>query len=215
MSRNNNYNSRNGRRDGGGNRRGGGSRQRDMDHGYYDAQSPQRGGLDDNRYRQLVTEVSKGIGYFNQLSKSIEQKTQLFGTRQDSRSNHNKINEEVEKGKRVTAKVKKRLKELSKAGQGVSGAASRSRSTQYRKLANDFRAQLDEFDHICRRVVNSERNAVDHIRRSSVPKQKTDNSMFNYNNYSEDQLYAQADVTVYDEDGMYLSNDLRFGSTKY
>lgn len=165
------------------------------DYGYQTENSPR--GMDDKRYRQLVQEVSKGINYLDQLTMSIEQKSERIGTRNDSRNNHSELMSEIEKGNKAVGKVRRRVKELR---DGVKrGESSKSKNTQYKKLASDFRKAMERFERVAEDVVEMEQTAVDQIRRSSVaqPKQQID-----YKNYSEEQLYSNAQITSYDEDDL-------------
>ncbi|KAG2848790.1 hypothetical protein PC129_g2561 [Phytophthora cactorum] len=145
---------------------------------YRSAQSPRNssGSATDERFGKLVTETSKGISTFNQLTRSIAQKMSLFGTPQDSRSNHVQIKELTEKGNKLVAKINRRLQELNR---GAKGAAGRARRTQVNKLSADFKNQ-------------SFKGGDGRQTRGGAE----------FTNYSEDQIYAQANVVVYDEDDM-------------
>jgi syntaxin 12/13 len=167
---------------------------------YASADTPR---MPDERYNKLVQETSKGIASFNQVTRAIAQKMSLFGTQQDSRSNHQQLKELSEKGNKLVAKINRRLQELKKA---CVGAHARSRKTQVGKLSSDFKNQLKTFEQTCQKLMESEKNSVDLIRRSSTSfkhEQKMD-----FNNYNEDQLYAQANITTYDEEGKLIWNDL-------
>ncbi|KAG2790523.1 hypothetical protein JG687_00000274 [Phytophthora cactorum] len=172
---------------------------------YRSAQSPRNssGSATDERFGKLVTETSKGISTFNQLTRSIAQKMSLFGTPQDSRSNHVQIKELTEKGNKLVAKINRRLQELNR---GAKGAAGRARRTQVNKLSADFKNQVRVFEETCERLLESERQSVDFIRRSSQSFKGGDGRQTRggaeFTNYSEDQIYAQANVVVYDEDDM-------------
>lgn len=164
--------------------------------------------MTDDRFSKLVTETSKGISTFNQLSRSIAQKMSLFGTPQDSRANHAQIKEITEKGNKLVAKINRRLQELNR---GAKGASGRTRRTQVNKLSADFKKQVRVFEETCERLLQSERQSVDFIRRSSQSFKASDNHQSNggaeFTNYSEDQIYAQANVIIYDEDDMQRRED--------
>ncbi|KAI9915269.1 hypothetical protein PsorP6_008140 [Peronosclerospora sorghi] len=173
---------------------------------YRSAQSPRNnnnGTLSDDRFNKLVTETSKAISSFSQLTRSIAQKMSLFGTPQDSRGNHVQIKEMTEKGNKIVAKINRRLQELNKSAKGPSG---RTRRTQVGKLSADFKNQARVFEETCERLLESERQSVQFIRRSSQSfrggdaKQKHGGAEFT--NYNEDQIYAQANVVIYDEDDL-------------
>jgi syntaxin 12/13 len=174
---------------------------------YRSAQSPRdsTAGVTDERFRKLVTETSKGISSFNQLTRSIAQKMSLFGTPQDSRANHAQIKELTEKGNKLVAKINRRLQELNRGAKGPSG---RARRTQVNKLSADFKNQVRVFEETCERLLESERQSVEFIRRSSQSFKGGDTHQTRggaeFTNYSEDQIYAQANVVVYDEDGAWF-----------
>lgn len=161
----------------------------------YAAASTPKGG-EGERYAALVAETSKAIGAFNQATRSISQKLQLFGTAQDSRANHQEVKELSDKGNKLVGKINARLQELSKL---CVGPAGRTRKTQVNKLAADFKNQCKAFEDVCSKLVEAEKAAVAHIRRSSSAVSHEDAR--GLGDYSEDQLYAQANVTSYDEDG--------------
>lgn len=170
---------------------------------YMSANSPR--GLSDERYNKLVQETSKGISSFNQLTRSMAQKISLFGTPQDSRSNHEQLKELSERGNKMVNKINKRLQELNKSCQGPQ---SRARKTQVGKLSSDFKNQVRVFEETCERLIESEKNAVDTIRRSSVAFRRSSsrdgapNGGLDFTNYNEDQIYAQMNVTQYDEEDL-------------
>ncbi|TMW56539.1 hypothetical protein Poli38472_006549 [Pythium oligandrum] len=183
---------------------------------YHAADSPRD--VPDERFRKLVQETSKGISSFNQLTRSMAQKLSLFGTPQDSRSNHQQLKELSEKGNKLVTKINRRLQEMNKACTGPQG---RARKTQVTKLSSDFKTQVKQFEETCSRLIESERHSVDLIRRSSQSFRRSDESFnagggggggnkgnqnngngFVLSNYDEDQLYAQANVTYYDEDDL-------------
>lgn len=167
---------------------------------YVSADSPT---YSDERYNRLVQESSKGISSFNQVTRSIAQKMSLFGTPQDSRDNHNQIKELTDKGNKMSTKLSRRIQELNRACQG--GSQERSRKTQVNKLASDFKNQLKSFEATCERLITSEQQTIEHIRRSSTSYERVSEvdikPKFGFGNYNEDQIYAQANVTTYDEDG--------------
>lgn len=143
---------------------------------YMSADSPR--GVSDERYAKLAQETSKGISSFNQLTRSMAQKMSLFGTPQDSRANHEALKDLAEKGNKIVSKINKRLLEISKACQGPQ---ARTRKTQVAKLSNDFKAQVKQFEDTCHKLMTSERQSIEHIRRSSqsfnhddVPRNKGD-----------------------------------------
>lgn len=168
---------------------------------YRSARSPRNSsdGVSDERFSKLVSETSKGISSFNQLTRSIAQKMSLFGTPQDSRANHAQIKELTEKGNKIATKINRRLQELSR---GAKGPNSRTRRTQVSKLSADFKNQTRVFEETCERLLDSERQSVEFIRRSSQSfKGGNGRAGAEFTNYSEDQIYAQANVVIYDEDG--------------
>ncbi|RLN88070.1 hypothetical protein BBJ28_00003615 [Nothophytophthora sp. Chile5] len=175
---------------------------------YRSAQSPRdssiAGGVTDERYNKLVLETSKGISSFNQLTRSIAQKMSLFGTPQDSRANHSQLKELTEKGNKVVAKINRRLQELNR---GAKGPSARARRTQMNKLSADFKTQVRVFEETCQKLLDSERQSVELIRRSSQSFKGGDARQTRggaeFTNYSEDQIYAQANVIIYDEDGAF------------
>ncbi|RLN59595.1 hypothetical protein BBJ29_003662 [Phytophthora kernoviae] len=178
---------------------------------YRSAQSPRDsspGATTDERFRKLVSETSKGISSFNQLTRSIAQKMSLFGTPQDSRSNHNQIKELTEKGNKTVSKINRRLQELNRSAKGPQG---RARRTQVNKLSADFKNQVRVYEETCERLLESERQSVEFIRRSSQSFKGNDARQTRggaeFANYSEDQIYAQANVVIYDEDDMQRRED--------
>ncbi|EQC36788.1 hypothetical protein SDRG_05621 [Saprolegnia diclina VS20] len=163
------------------------------------------GGLmDQGQYETLLSEVSKAVGQFNGIIRSIDQKVSLYGTSLDSRANHEKLTELVDKGNKLVGKIQKRLKLLTDDVKNKSGPKAKARATAVKKLSSDFKSQLELFQKSCETVVAAETQAVDNIRRSSSsfvqPKGETNGN--NFFNYNEDQIYAQAQVTTYDEDDM-------------
>lgn len=171
---------------------------------YRSVQSPRDsempGEFGDERFRKLVQETSKGISSFNQVTRGIAQKMSLFGTPQDSRANHTQVTELTDKGHKLVSRLNKRLQELNKACQ--SGNKRAMRKAQVSKLSSDFKAQLKSFEDTCKRLVETERHSVDLIRRSSTSFKGGQKPAGNeFSNYNEDQIYAQANVVIYDEDG--------------
>lgn len=164
-----------------------------MDEEYNSIESPRD--MSDKEYRRLVEDVSEKIGEFSQLTRLIEQQMGLFNTPNDTRANHDKITKQVEKGKKLTSTISGKLKTLSSASTSGTRAQSRSRATQHRKLATDFKSQMTRFDHVCTEIVRSEQSSVNRIR-NSLSQQETPLQT----SYSEDQLYAQATVTSFHED---------------
>lgn len=169
---------------------------------YHSAQSPPRNrdrGLSDERYSKLIQETSKGISSFNQLTRSMAQKMSLFNTPQDSRANHEALKELADKGNKLVTKINRRLQELNKSSQG---ASARMRKTQVAKLSSDFKTQLRAFEETCAKLIESEKQSVDFIRRSSHSFNHNDaKTKVEFSNYNEDQIYAQANIIAYDEDG--------------
>lgn len=164
---------------------------------YHAQKSPRDRGLSDERYQKLIQETSKGISSFNQLTRSMAQKMSLFNTPQDSRANHEALKELTDKGNKLVTKINRRLQELNKSSQGA-----RMRKTQVTKLSSDFKNQLRVFEDTCKKLVESEKQSVDLIRRSSHSFNHNDQkAKTEFANYSEDQIYAQANIIAYDEDG--------------
>lgn len=172
---------------------------------YQAAKSPRERGLSDERFQKLIQETSKGISSFNQLTRSMAQKMSLFNTPQDSRANHEALRELSDKGNKLVTKINRRLQELNKASTGA-----RMRKTQVTKLSTDFKNQVRAFEETCNKLVESEKQSVEFIRRSSHSfnhnEQKTQPEFANYN---EDQIYAQANIIAYDEDGAWLCGCVR------
>lgn len=168
---------------------------------YHSAQSPRNRerGLSDEKYAKLIQETSKGISSFNQLTRSMAQKMSLFNTPQDSRANHEALKELTDKGNKLVTKINRRLQELNKSSQG---ASARNRKTQVAKLSSDFKTQLRAFEETCAKLIESEKQSVDFIRRSSHSFNHNDaKAKVEFSNYNEDQIYAQANIIAYDEDG--------------
>lgn len=166
---------------------------------YHSAQSPRERGLSDEKYAKLIQETSKGISSFNQLTRSMAQKMSLFNTPQDSRANHEALKELTDKGNKLVTKINRRLQELNKSSQG---ASARNRKTQVTKLSSDFKTQLRAFEETCAKLIESEKQSVDFIRRSSHSFNHNDaKAKVEFSNYNEDQIYAQANIIAYDEDG--------------
>ena len=174
---------------GGGRGRGrgrGGSRSREGNRDNYTShESPRR---NSPNYDALMEDVSKGIRYFSEVTRSIEEKARLIGTKKDSRKNHKAINGEVEKGKNCAIRIKQILREIS----GI------QKTPEYRRTANEYRVLKERYEKACRKVVSDERDAVDHIRRTSTPSLKP----MDLSKYTEDQLYDQVTITNYDEDDL-------------
>ncbi|DAZ99980.1 TPA: hypothetical protein N0F65_001984 [Lagenidium giganteum] len=174
---------------------------------YHSVDSPKL--LSDDRYNKLVQETSKGISSFNQLTRSLAQKMSLFGTPQDSRANHQQLKELTDKGNKIVSKINRRLQELNKA---CTGPHARMRKTQVGKLSNDYKTQVRTFEDTCKKLVASEKQAVERIRRSSVSFRRSDSrgggggggggAGLDFSNYNEDQLYAQVNVTNYEEEDL-------------
>lgn len=170
------------------------------------------------RFQKLVQETSKGISSFHQLIRSMQQKISLIGTPQDTRINHQQLKELSEKGNKMVSRINRRLQELNRGTQGTQG---RPRKTQVKKLSSDYKTQVELFETTCQKLIVSEQQSVDYIRRSSQSFQQerkqrrgsrernrghssasTGSNGFQLGDYNEDQLYAQVNITRYDEDGM-------------
>lgn len=181
-------------------------KQTDSMSNYTSADSPKAGGGDANRYSRLVEETSAAIGSFHQSTRAIMQKMLILGTPQDNRANHQELKELTDKGNQLVAKINKRLQDLYKFTQ--SGPQARTRKTQVNKLSTDFKNQCKNFEDTCKKLVEAEKAAIAHIRQSSHSFRRDESSVDNESplelgNYNEDKLYAQANVTTYDEDGAY------------
>lgn len=173
---------------------------------YSSADSP-RGPMTDEVFQKLMQETSRTIASFNQVTRQMQQKMSLFNTPQDSRNNHEQLNQLVEKGKKYSTRISLKMKELAKSTEGVSGPSARARKTQMGKLSSDFKTQLSNFETTCQEYMESERNAINQIRRTSMGSFSKKDSpegrqKLELNNYSEDQLYAQANIQNYDEDDL-------------
>ncbi|CAI5726360.1 unnamed protein product [Peronospora destructor] len=97
----------------------------------------------------------------------------LFGTPQDSRANHQQL---TDRGNKLVAKINRRLQDSDK---GAKDAGGRARKTQVAKLSMDYKNQLKSFE------------------------ETYDNDMpGGFGGYNEDQIYAQANVTHYNEDDL-------------
>lgn len=166
---------------------------------YTTADSPKD---DAERYNALLQETSKSIASFHQTTRSLTQKLALLGTPQDHRANHQQLTELTDKGNKDVAKINKRLQELTRLCQGSSVA--RSRRTQVNKLTSDFKKELLVFETTCQKVLEAEKAAVANIRKSSHSFRRGDEPDNTLGAYNEDQLYAQANVMAYDEDGRML-----------
>ncbi|CAH0473790.1 unnamed protein product [Peronospora belbahrii] len=160
--------------------------------------SPKHGEVE--HYNDLVQETSKAVGQFNQVTRTIAQKMTLFGTPQDSRANHQQLTELMDRGYKLVAKINRRLKELD---QGMKAASGRARKTQVAKLSMDYKNQLKRFEETCQKLLEAERAAVSNLRRSSLSFRSDDNDKpVGFDGYNEDQIYAQANVTSYNEDDL-------------
>lgn len=172
---------------------------------YTSADSPKGG--DAERYSRLVQETSAAIGSFHQSTRAIMQKMLILGTPQDNRANHQELKELTDKGNQLVTKINKRLQDLYKFTQ--SGPQARTRKTQVNKLSTDFKNQCKNFEDTCKKLVEAEKAAIAHIRQSSHSFRRDEsldnNSPLDLGNYNEDKLYAQANVTTYDEDGAFLA----------
>lgn len=172
---------------------------------YTSADSPKSG--DAERYGRLVQETSTAIGSFHQSTRAIMQKMLILGTPQDNRANHQELKELTDKGNQLVTKINKRLQDLYKFTQ--SGPQARTRKTQVNKLSTDFKNQCKNFEDTCKKLVEAEKAAIAHIRQSSHSFRRDEsldnNSSLELGNYSEDKLYAQANVTTYNEDGAFLA----------
>uniref|UniRef100_K3WAE6 t-SNARE coiled-coil homology domain-containing protein n=1 Tax=Globisporangium ultimum (strain ATCC 200006 / CBS 805.95 / DAOM BR144) TaxID=431595 RepID=K3WAE6_GLOUD len=166
---------------------------------YTSADSP-RGGGDAERYNRLVQDTTASIQSFHQTTRAIMQKMLILGTPQDNRANHQELKEMTDKGNTLVAKINKRLQELYKFTQ--SGAQARTRKTQVNKLSSDFKNQCKNFEDTCKKLVEAEKAAIAHIRQSSHSFRREDDNNVELGNYNEDKLYAQANVTTYDEDDL-------------
>jgi hypothetical protein len=143
---------------------------------------------------KLIVEVSAAIGHLGEITNDIKQKLSLFGTPQDKRVNHEHVNELSKEGRDIVKKVTGQLQSL---------ANSASQKSAARKLTKDFKAQASIFEQVCASLATAEQSTVEFIRKTSEKSAKKEDLA----NYSEDQIYAQAQVNVYNEDGMaYIYN---------
>lgn len=166
---------------------------------YVSADSP-KGPNELEQFNRNVQDTSKAIQEFHQLTKSMQQKMTLFSTAQDSRVNHQQLKELTEKGNKLVAKINRRLQDLTKACQGPSG---RTRKTQVSKLSSDYKNQLKAFEETCEKFIENEKTAVANIRQSSHSFRSDDNDKRGgLGDYSEDQLYSQANIQNYNEDDL-------------
>lgn len=170
---------------------------------YTAADSPTSGG-DAERYARLVADTSAAVGAFHQSTRSLTQKLQLLGTPGDSRANHRELSELADKGRAQVESVNRRLQQLVAL---CKGPQARPRKTQVNKLSGDFKREVQAFEDACRRLVDAEQAAIARIRQSSHSFRRDDSlddgkaPGIQLGGYTEDQLYAQANVTTYDEDG--------------
>ncbi|KAE9039927.1 hypothetical protein PR003_g5168 [Phytophthora rubi] len=165
---------------------------------YMSADSPKMGEAE--HYNALVQETSKAVGQFNQVTRTIAQKMALFGTPQDSRANHQQLTELADRGNKLVAKINRRLQELDK---GAKAAGGRARKTQVAKLSTDYKNQLKSFEETCQKLLAAERAAVSNLRQSSLSFRSDDSDKpAGFDGYNEDQIYAQANVTSYNEDDL-------------
>lgn len=169
---------------------------------YAAADSPKQGEAE--RYTRIVAETSTAIGAFHQTTRTLNQKLQVLGTPADTRANHRELKELADKGNALVATVNRRLQQLYALCTGPPG---RTRKTQVNKLSGDFKREVQAFEDACRRLVDAEKAAIAHIRNSSHSYRRDDSlddgagGGLELGGYNEDQLYAQANVTTYDEDG--------------
>ncbi|ETI50933.1 hypothetical protein, variant [Phytophthora nicotianae] len=165
---------------------------------YISADSPKMGEAE--HYNALVQETSKAVAQFNQVTRNISQKMTLFGTPQDSRANHQQLTELTDRGNKLVAKINRRLQELDK---GAKAAGGRARRTQVAKLSTDYKNQLKSFEETCQKLLAAERAAVSNLRQSSLSfRSDDDQKPAGFDGYNEDQIYAQANVTSYNEDDL-------------
>ncbi|EQC37548.1 hypothetical protein SDRG_05147 [Saprolegnia diclina VS20] len=139
-----------------------------------------------------VTEVETAITRLGRITSDIKTKTSLFGTPQDTRANHDQLNALAKEGNDSVQMLRKQL-------QSLSSATSTANKSAVRKLSKGFQAQVTAFEQACSSMVASEKSAVELIRRTST---KLDPSAQDGLACNEDQLYAQAQVSVYNEDDL-------------
>ncbi|TDH72710.1 uncharacterized protein CCR75_003279 [Bremia lactucae] len=165
---------------------------------YYSADSPKMGEAE--HYNEVVQETSKAVSQFNQVTRTIAQKMTLFGTPQDSRANHQQLTELTDRGNKLASKISRRLQELDK---GAKAASGRARKTQVAKLSMDYKNQLKSFEETCQKLLAAERAAVSNLRQSSLSFRSDDEQKpAGFDGYNEDQIYAQVNVTSYNEDDL-------------
>ncbi|KAL7693572.1 putative target SNARE coiled-coil domain, glycoside hydrolase, family 35, syntaxin [Plasmopara halstedii] len=165
---------------------------------YMAVNSPKMG--ENEHYNDVVEETSKDVRQFNQVTRTIAQKMLLFGTPQDSRANHQQLTELTDRGNKLVARINRKLQELDK---GAKAAGGRARKTQVAKLSLDYKNQLKSFEETCQKLLAAERAAVSNLRKSSLSfRSDDDTKLEGFDGYNEDQIYAQANVTRYNEDDL-------------
>lgn len=96
--------------------------------------------------------------------------------------------------------INRRLQELDK---GAKAEGGRARKTQVAKLSVDYKNQLKSFEETCQKLLLAERTAVSNLRQSSLSFRVDDGEKpEGFDGYNEDQIYAQANVTSYNEDDL-------------
>ncbi|KAF0719158.1 Aste57867_1248 [Aphanomyces stellatus] len=166
---------------------------------YDSLESPKAGIMASDKYDKIVGEVSKALGQLNSTVRAIDQKVSLFGTSLDSASSHDKLLELLDKGDKLIGKVEKRIKLVTDDLRGQSGAVAKARSTTLKKLSADFKTQLDLYKFSSENAKHVPAlSAAPMPAAHAQPHMQGNNAFNNYHNA--DQIFAQAQVTRYDED---------------
>ncbi|TYZ68812.1 hypothetical protein PybrP1_011659 [[Pythium] brassicae (nom. inval.)] len=179
---------------------------------YSAADSPKHGEAE--RYAKLVADTSAAVGAFHQTTRALGQKLQVLGTPADTRANHRELKELADKGNALVASVNRRLQQLYAL---CAGPPARTRKTQVNKLSGDFKREVQAFEDACRRLVDAEKAAIAHIRKSSHSYRRERDSLddngagagLELGGYNEDQLYAQANVTTREQDLIHINHQVR------
>ncbi|OQR86195.1 syntaxin 7-like protein [Achlya hypogyna] len=140
---------------------------------------------------KAIAEVDAGISKLGRITSDIKTKSSLFNTPQDTRANHDQLNALAKEGHDTVQTISNQI-------QSLTGAASGANKSAVRKLSKGFQAQMAAFEAACNLMVESEKTTVAFIRKTSIKQDPSKQSDLQYN---EDQLYAQAQVSVYNEDG--------------
>ncbi|OQS02842.1 hypothetical protein THRCLA_12217 [Thraustotheca clavata] len=141
---------------------------------------------------KAVADVDAGIAKLGRITSGIKQKASLFGTPQDTRANHDQLNELAKEGHDNVQLIGTQIQKLTTS-------VSAANKSAVRKLTKGFQVQVEAFEKACSAMVEAEKSVVQVIRKTSIKQDPLQHAGFDYN---EDQLYAQAQVSVYNEDDL-------------